>query len=113
MLAAAPAAPVAAPAKLPAVHVGSLKVNGARADFADQSRFKPFATTFGPITFSVTEFRTVGERGAPYHFAAVTEVGEKFDWTGTIGVDPFRYSARASLAVENINLAEIKTWRPK
>src|SRR6478736_202513 len=94
----------AAPAKLPAVRIGSLKVNGARADFADQSRFKPFATTFGPVTFSVTEFRTVGERGAPYHFAAVTEVGEKFDWTGTIGVDPFRSTGK--LSVENINLAK-------
>src|SRR6476620_10572066 len=63
LMAETPGAPAAAPASLPAVHVGRLKVNSARADFTDQSRSKPFATTLGPVTFLVTEFRTVGERG--------------------------------------------------
>jgi hypothetical protein len=87
---------------LPAVHVGSLKVAGARLDFSDQSRLRSFATAFGPVSLSVTEFRTTGQQGAPYHFEAVTEAGEKFDWSGTLSAEPFRSSG--SLAVENIHL---------
>ncbi len=95
----------AAPAKrapLPAVHVGSMKITGARLDFADESRTHPFTTTFGPVGLAVTEFRTVGSAGAPYHFEAVTEAGEKFNWSGTLVADPFR--SEGKLAVENINI---------
>jgi hypothetical protein len=91
-------------APVPAVHIGSLKVNQARVDFADASRSRPFATTFGPLTFGLTEFRTVGQKGAPYHFAAVTEAGEKLEWTGTVGIEPFR--SAGNLALENIDLAK-------
>jgi len=87
---------------LPAIHVGSLKVAGARLDFADQSRLRSFSTAFGPVSLAVTEFRTTGKQGAPYHFEAVTEAGEKFDWSGTLSADPF--SSTGSLAVENIHL---------
>ena len=97
----APATP-AKPSPLPAVHIGSLKVTGARLDFTDESRAHPFATTFGPVGLAITEFRTVGVAGAPYHFEAVTEAGEKFNWSGTLAADPFR--SEGNLAVENINL---------
>ena len=102
-LTAAPAGPAAAPAKAARpIRIGSFKVAGARMDFADQSRKKPFATVVGPLTFALTEFRTAGARGAPYHFEAVTESGEKLAWTGTISAEPFR--SVGELNLENIFL---------
>jgi hypothetical protein len=86
------------------VRIGTLKVGGARIDFADQSRKQPFATTLGPLTFSVTEFRTVGAHGAPYHFEAVTEAGEKLAWTGTVSAEPL--ASKGELRLENIVLAK-------
>jgi hypothetical protein len=99
------AAPAAGPAKpMRPLRIGSLQVNGARVDFVDQSRQQPFATTLGPLTFALTEFRTAGERGAPYHFAAVTETGEKLEWTGTLSADPV--ASAGELKLENIVLAK-------
>ena len=93
----------AAPSKPPRpVRVGSLKVAQARVDFSDRSRPHPFATVVGPLTFALTEFRTVGERGAPYHFAATTEAGEKLTWTGTLAADPVE--SHGEFAIENLIL---------
>jgi hypothetical protein len=93
-----------APTPTPAVHLGSLKVNRARVDFSDVSRYRPFATTLGPLTFGLTEFRTIGQRGAPYNLEVVSEAGERLVWTGTLGVEPFR--STGNLALENIDLAK-------
>ncbi len=97
---------VAAPHAKPGrpVRVGSFKVTQARVEFSDQSRPAPFATVMGPLTFSLTEFRTAGAKGAPYHFEAVSESGEKLAWTGTISAEPFR--SVGELNVENIVLAK-------
>ncbi|HVZ62943.1 MAG TPA: DUF748 domain-containing protein [Lacunisphaera sp.] len=100
----APASP-AAPAKLPpALRIGSLKVGGARLDFIDHSRRRPFETILGPVSFGLTEFRTTGARGAPYHFEAVTEAGERLSWTGTLSADPV--ASTGELKLENILLAK-------
>jgi hypothetical protein len=99
-------APAAAPAKPGRpLHIGSLKVARARVDFADQSRAQPFATTLGPLSFGLTEFRTAGARnGAPYQFEAVTEAGERLSWTGTLSANPV--SSAGELRLENILLAK-------
>ena len=95
----------AAPAKPPRpIRIASLKVSDARVAFADASRTQPFATTLGPLTFTLTEFRTVSERGAPYRFEAVSESGERLAWTGTLRAEPLHSSGE--FAVENIVLAK-------
>jgi len=93
---------------LPPLRIGSLKVVQARLDFADESRARPFTTTFGPVSLALTEFRSVGRRGAPNHFAAVTEAGEKFEWTGTLTGEPFR--TEGSFAVENFSLPKYAAY---
>lgn len=101
--------PAATPAVPPRpVRVGRLQVKEARVDFADRSRSRPFATTLGPLTFEVTEFRTVAEEGAPYRFAAVTEAGEKLTWTGTLATGPFRSSGE--LALEEVQLPKYAAY---
>ena len=107
--AAASAPKSAGPAKpAPAVKVGSLKVQGARLDFVDLSRSQRFATSFGPVSFSLTEFHTTAERGAPYRFEAVTEAGEKFAWSGTLSAAPLASSGE--LRVENILLPKYAAY---
>ncbi len=92
------AAPAAAPGK-PArpVRIARLQVAGARVDLADASRARPFATVLGPLTFDLTGFRTVSERGAPYRFEAATEAGEKLAWSGTLRAEPFQSVGELSL----------------
>ncbi len=91
-----------------ALRIGSLKVTQARVEFADQSRAQPFATVLGPVSFAATGLRTAGSVGAPSHFDAVTEKGEKLAWTGTVSVEPLR--SVGEFRVENIVLAKYEPY---
>ncbi len=84
------------------LRVGSLKVQGARLDFLDEQPKHHFATTFGPVSFSLTEFVTAGKRDAPYHFEAVTEAGERLAWSGTLAADPLE--SRGDFQITNLIL---------
>jgi hypothetical protein len=99
-------APPAAASKSPPrpLRIGRLDLVQAQVQFTDQSRPKPFATVLGPMTFSVTELHTSGENNAPYRFEAVTEVGERLSWSGTIQAAPFH--SIGELRLENIPLAK-------
>jgi hypothetical protein len=109
---APPPDPAAAPAEVPAkpaapsrpVRIASLHVDQAQVAFSDASQKEPFATTLGPLTFTLTEFRTVSERGAPYRFEAVTEANERLQWTGTLQAEPLR--SLGELSIENVVLAK-------
>jgi len=110
LTAAAEASPeaVASAKPPPAVKIGRLAVTQARLDFADESRSRPFATAFGPVGFTLTEFHTAVERGAPYRFEAVTETGEKFAWSGTLSVAPL--ASAGELRLENIELPKYAAY---
>ncbi len=82
--------------------VGRLAVSGGSLEFSDRSRKTPFATTVGPMTFTLSKFSTAGQAGAPYRFEAVTESGEKFAWAGTLRAEPL--GSRGEFKVENLDL---------
>lgn len=84
------------------IHIAHLVLNRARLEFSDEGRAQPFATTLGPVSLVVRDFRTVSEVNAPYTFEAVTESGEKLSWRGGIRSAPFR--SRGELTVSNIVL---------
>ena len=84
---ASPGAPASKPST--PIWIGSLTVNGAQVQFDDHSLKHPFSTHIGPLTFSLTGFKTAGASGAPYHFDARTEAGETFSWSGTLVAEPF------------------------
>ena len=96
-----PSAPAGKKGPKPVV-IERLAVNTARFEFVDRARSAPFATTLGPVGFSLAGFRTVGDPKAPYRFEAVTESGEKFSWSGTLSADPVK--SAGEFAVENIVL---------
>lgn len=84
------------------VHIAHFVLNRARVEFRDEGRAQPFATTLGPVSLIVRDFRTVSEANAPYTFEAVTESGEKLSWRGGIRSAPFR--SRGELTISNIVL---------
>jgi hypothetical protein len=100
----ASAAPVPAAPEKPArpLLVRRLQVAGARVEFTDASRHTPFRTTVGPMDFSLEEFRTAAGPDAPYRFSAVTESGEKLDWSGTLNAVPL--ASKGAWRIENLQL---------
>ncbi|HYD84115.1 MAG TPA: DUF748 domain-containing protein, partial [Opitutus sp.] len=82
--------------------VRRLNVASAAVAFADHSQADPFRTEFGPVNFTVMDFRTAGLRGAPGRFEAVTESGEKFTWIGSLTAAPLTSSG--DLRIENLAL---------
>ncbi|HEY4248222.1 MAG TPA: DUF748 domain-containing protein [Lacunisphaera sp.] len=105
--------PPGAPPALPAgpsrpIRVGRFRIDQAYVDFTDKSLARPFATRVGPFTFNVVGFHTAGGQGAPYHFDATTESGEKLTWSGTIGVQPFR--SVGDLSLENFVLGKYSPY---
>ena len=98
-----PPSTAAMPAKPPRpLHVGRLAITGARVEFFDHARTKPFQTIIDPVTFVLTHFHTAGGAGAPYQFEATSEAGEKLSWTGSLSANPVRSSG--TFAVENVAL---------
>lgn len=86
-------APAAKPASVPEkpawpLRIGDLAVSRAALDFADHSRSAEFATRPGPVSFTLKNFHTSPGSGAPYEFAATTEVGESLTWRGTLSAAP-------------------------
>ena len=72
------------------LYVGKLAVTSAAAGFADHTRVAPFSSDVGPLSFTLTDFRTAGDPKAPYAFSAVTESGETLDWRGRVSINPVR-----------------------
>ena len=108
-LSAKPPGAPAAPAKpMRPIRIGHLAVNDARLEFSDLSRSKPFVTVLGPVTFVVTGLRTTGAQGAPYHFEAVTEAGEKLSWTGRLAADPLE--SHGDFSIENLILKKYSPY---
>jgi hypothetical protein len=107
-----PSAPPAAPkdpkSKAPAVSIGKLAVTDAMISFDDASLERPFATVLGPLTFSLENFRTVGDPDSPYQFEAVTGAGERLAWKGTVSIDPVK--SQGELAVTNLDLARLAPY---
>ncbi len=71
--------------------LGHLRVIEAQVEFNDHSLRHPFHTLVGPLTFTLSGFRTTsGAKLAPYHFEAVTEAGERLAWSGSLTADPLQ-----------------------
>ncbi|WP_324726027.1 DUF748 domain-containing protein [Actomonas aquatica] len=86
------------------VEIGSLVVREARIEFLDASHARPFATTLGPVSFSLADFHTVGDPQAPYEFVATTEAGETLSWNGQLSATPLH--SQGSIELGGIQLAK-------
>ena len=86
------------------LNIGQLTVTDAQLVWSDASRNRPFETTFGPITFSLSDFHTKSDPNSPYEFEALTESGESLAWDGTLSLSPLRSEGR--LAVQGLKLSK-------
>lgn len=95
--------PAAAPSKPGRpLRIDTLRVGGARFSFTDQRNKQPFVTTLGPVSLALSRFTTAPADGAPYHFEAVTESGERLAWSGTLSVEPLQ--SQGSFEIANVVL---------
>lgn len=90
------------------IRIGRLAVTDTAIRFEDHSLKRPFAAVVGPLAFNLSDFRTVGSRGAPYHFEATTDSGEKLTWSGTLAADPV--SSMGEFRVEGLVLAKYSPY---
>jgi hypothetical protein len=95
-------------AKPPALAIGTLAVTDARVEFSDSSLQRPFSAVAGPLSFSLHDFRTVGDPHSPYRFEVVTAAGERVAWTGGVSADPVGSSGE--LVLQNIDLARLSPY---
>lgn len=103
------AAVSAEPAGKPlALAIARLAVSDARVSFSDASLERPFATVAGPVSFTLTDFHTVGDPNAPYSFEVHTDAGERLAWRGSVSADPVK--SAGELVLENINIARLAPY---
>jgi hypothetical protein len=88
--------------------VGFLAVTDAQFSLADASRSRPFATTIGPLSFSLADFHTRSDPEAPYTFEASTESGESVSWRGTLSVVPLK--STGDFVVSGVNLPKYEAY---
>ena len=92
----------ATPGKPVSLHVGQLRVEGARVSVADLTPKKPFRRIIGPVKLSITDFHTDPNNSNPHVFTGSTDTGETFTWGGHFSTDPI--GAVGEVGVENVAL---------
>jgi len=93
---------------LPAVRIDSFELLQGELQLRDNSRPQPFATELKPITFTLRNFRTEPHYDNAFHFAALSEAGEAFDWRGDFTVQPL--SADGRLQITGLKAATIQSY---
>jgi hypothetical protein len=88
--------------------IGSLSIQSAQMQLLDRSLATPFATTLGPLTIEIQNFRTERDSQSPYTFKGHTESGESFAWTGSFSAEPLR--SRGTLSLENLALPKYQPY---
>lgn len=85
-----------------------LEVTDAQVSLTDSSRSRPFASTIGPLSFSISDLHTKSDSEAPYNFAASTESGETINWRGTLSMEPLKSTGDFELS--GINVPKYKAY---
>ena len=81
----APQQPQSAPMRL---FIDKLSIRRGRTVYEDRSRPAPFVADLTPITFDLRDFSTTAKTGNEYSLEGASEAGERFNWSGTLGMNP-------------------------
>jgi hypothetical protein len=97
---AAPQTPPPPPSKPIRLYIGRLAVTGGSSTFEDLTRATPFKADFNPITFELRNFSTLAAQEKPnsYALAAVSNDGERLDWSGTLQLAPLASQGQFEIA---------------
>ena len=87
---AQPQKPPPQPSKPLRLFIRRLAVSGGSSTFEDLTRATPFKADFNPIRFELRNFSTVAaqDKGNSYALNAVSEDGERLNWSGTLQLAP-------------------------
>ena len=72
---------------IPALRIGSFKVNAGLLTYEDRSRPDVFAARLEPINFELRDFST-GAGGGKFTLTGASKLGEHVAWRGHLSVDP-------------------------
>jgi hypothetical protein len=59
-----------------------------QTSFEDRTHTSPFRAELQPITFELRDFSTTGRTGNAYTLEGTSAAGEKFAWSGNLGLNP-------------------------
>ncbi|GAB5561972.1 MAG: hypothetical protein SynsKO_36190 [Synoicihabitans sp.] len=85
-----------------------LEIADARLEWVDGSEGRQFATSLGPVSFSLENFHTQRNPESPYRFEALSESGEAIRWDGTITANPLQSAGR--FEIEGVELSKYGTY---
>ena len=79
------------------LHIGKLRIVGARAALADFTTREPFRRMVGPLDITLDDFRTDPDNKNPYAFTGTTDAGEMISWSGIFSLAPLRSQGELKL----------------
>jgi len=68
--------------------IDRLALIGGRVSFEDRTHPTAFTAELSPVNLELRDFNTVATGGDAYTLTGATPEGEKFKWSGTLGVTP-------------------------
>src|SRR6185437_13144774 len=95
-----PPPPNQPPAAPPRLFIDQLSLRRVRTVYEDRSRRDPFVAELTPITFDLRDFSTTAKTGNQYSLEGATEAGERFNWSGTVGMNPL--SSRGRFEIDHL-----------
>jgi hypothetical protein len=97
---AEPQKPQPQPSKPMRLDIARLAVTGGSSTFEDLTRGTPFKADFNPITFELRNFSTIAaqDKGNSYALTAVSEDGERLNWSGTLQLAPLASQGQFAIA---------------
>jgi len=90
------------------VFITRLVLVDGRVAFEDRTHPTPFATELAPVNLELRDFNTLGTGNDAYSLSAATQAGERFDWSGTLGMTPF--GSRGHFAVSQLQARTIWSY---
>jgi hypothetical protein len=80
------------------VHIALFTMRGGEARYRDLSLRRPVQAKLQPVNFQLRDFSTRVGSGNAHTLSAVSDGGERLDWTGSFTLKPFAAQGRLSLA---------------
>jgi hypothetical protein len=90
--------PAPAASKPLRLFIGRFAITGGNITFEDLTRAAPFKEDLNPINFELRDFSTVGNHSDAYALSAVSEAGERVNWSGTLRLSPFATQGEFEIA---------------
>jgi hypothetical protein len=85
------------PEALPRLRIAHFKLTDGGVSFEDRSRAEHFATRLQPLSFELRDFTTQADSGL-FTMSGATQVGERFEWSGRLGVQPLASNGELHVA---------------